>query len=85
MKTAKLIIFITFLLVGQAINHLINSPKINWFMSLVDSNKRGSFTAMKERVSLIGGMLFSLAVGTLMDKFEEIGDVKVLLWFAVSG
>ena len=54
-------------------------------MSLVDSNKRGSFTAMKERVSLIGGMLFSLAVGTLMDKFEEIGDVKVLLWFAVSG
>ena len=53
-STAKVVIFIAFLLIGHIINNVVNSPKINWFMSLVDDKKRGSFTASKEMVSLIG-------------------------------
>ena len=75
-KEAKIVLFIVFLLLGHIINNVVNSPKINWFMSLVDDNKRGSFTANKEMVSLIGGMVFSFAMGAVIDHFEEIGNLN---------
>ena len=75
-KTAKIVLFIVFLLVGHIINNVVNSPKINWFMSLVDDKKRGGFTANKEMVSLIGGMVFSFAMGAVIDKFEAAGNLN---------
>ena len=73
-KVAKIVLFIAFLLIGHIINNVVNSSKINWFMSLVDDNKRGCFTANKEMVSLIGGMVFSFAMGAIIDHFEAIGN-----------
>ncbi|MBQ8881994.1 MAG: MFS transporter [Clostridia bacterium] len=70
----KIVLFIVFLLVGHIINNIVNSPKINWFMSLVDNHKRGSFTARKEIISLIGGMIFSFAMGAVIDHFDAIGN-----------
>ncbi len=74
-KTTKTVLFIFFLLVGYIISQIINPHKINWLMSTVDENKRGSFTATKERISLIGGMIFTFIVGSVMDKFEAQGDI----------
>lgn len=70
-KTVKTIILIATLFLAQIIHNAINAPKINWLMSLVDDKKRGSFTANKEIVSLIGGMLFSYGLGVLMDNLEN--------------
>ena len=75
-QTQKTVLFVLFLLVGHIINNVVNSPKINWFMSLVDDHKRGSFTASKEMVSLIGGMGFSFAMGAVIDRFEMAGDLN---------
>ena len=75
-QTQKTVLFVLFLLVGHIINNVVNSPKINWFMSLVDDHKRGSFTASKEMVSLIGGMVFSFAMGAVIDRFEMAGDLN---------
>ena len=75
-KTAKIVLFIAFLLMGHIINNVVNSPKINWFMSLVDDNKRGGFTAKKEMVSLIGGMVFSFGMGIIIDHFEMDGNLN---------
>ncbi len=75
-QTQKAVAFIVFLLLGHIINNVVNSPKINWFMSLVDDKKRGSFTASKEMVSLIGGMVFSFAMGAVIDHFEAIDNVN---------
>lgn len=72
---AKIILFIIFLLLGHIINNIVNPTKINWFMSLVDDNKRGTFTASKEMVSLISGMVFSFAMGFVIDYFEAIGNL----------
>ena len=74
-KSVKIVVFVVLLLSGRIINNLVQSPKINWFMSLVDDRKRGRFTANKEIISLIGGMIFSFAMGNVMDHFEEKGDV----------
>lgn len=74
--TAKILLFIIFLLSGHIINNIVNSPKINWFMSLVDDNKRGRFTASKEMVSLISGTVFSFAMGSVVDHFELMGNLN---------
>ena len=79
----KTVVFVVFLLLAHIINNVVNSPKINWFMSLVDDKKRGDFTANKEMVSMIGGMLFSFAMGTLVDHFEAMGDLNAA--FIVCG
>ena len=70
-KTAKTAILIATLFLAQIIHNAINAPKINWCMSLVDDSKRGGFTANKEIVSLIGGMLFTYGLGALMDHLEN--------------
>ena len=74
--TLKTVLFIAMLLVAQIIHNVINSPKINWFMSLIDDKKRGSFTASKEMVSLVGGMLFSYGLGIVFDYFESTNQTE---------
>ena len=82
-KTGKTVLFIAFLLTGHIANNIVNSPKINWFMSLVDDNKRGRFTANKEIVSMISGMVFTFIIGQVMDSFEAVGNINGA--FAVCG
>ncbi len=73
---AKGLIFIVFLLVGHIISQVVYASKINWFMSLVDDDKRGRFTANKEIVSLMTGMAFTFVMGQIIDRFEAAGNVE---------
>lgn len=75
-RIQKTIIFVFFLLLGHIVNNVVNAPKINWYMALVDDRKRGSFTASKEMVSLVGGMVFSFAMGLVIDNFEAVGNIN---------
>ena len=83
--TAKTVLFILFLLIGHFIDNIVKSPKINWFMSLVDDKKRGSFTATKEIISLIGGMIFSFIVSAVIDGFEGAGNIHGAFLFCGIG
>ena len=75
-KEIKTIIFVIMLLGAHIINNVVNAPKINWYMTLVDNNKRGRFTANKEMFSLISGMAFSYALGAVMDYFEASNNIR---------
>ena len=75
-QTAKIALFVALLLTGHIVNNVVNAPKINWFMSLVDDHRRGRFTANKEMVSLVGGMIFSFAMGAVIDNFEAAGNLN---------
>ncbi len=72
----KTIIFVALLLIAQIVHNVINAPKINWFMSLVDDKKRGRFTASKEIVSLTSGIAFSYALGAVVDYFNNRGEIE---------
>ena len=74
--TAKTVLFIVILLCGHVLNNVANSPKINWFMSLVPDGRRGSFTAVKEIVSLLGGVVFIYVIGVVMDGFDAAGNTQ---------
>ena len=69
--TAKAVLFVFLIFVARVIYNVTGSSKTNWHMSLVDDNKRGSFTATKEIVSLISGMLFSFLYGNIIEYFEN--------------
>ena len=56
----------------------ISTPaKYRWLMMSVEDHQRGRFTAKKEMVSLIGGMLFSLGMGSIVDHYNRIGNSSV--------
>ena len=74
--TGKIVLFVIFLMLGHIVNSIVNSPKTAWYMSLVDDEKRGSFTANKEIVSLIGGMVFTFVISSIIDSFEAKGNLN---------
>lgn len=80
-RRASVLLFMLFVVAGYAVNNIVSSPKINWFMGLVDEHKRGEFTAVKEMVSLIGGMLFSFLMGLVVDHFEAVGNMRLAFLF----
>jgi MFS family permease len=75
-KTSKTVIFIALLLLAEIVKNTLYSPKMTWLMGLVDDNKRGTFTARKEIVSLISGMVVSFAMGSVIDFFEAKNDLN---------
>ena len=38
--------------------------------------KRGEFSAVKEMISLVSGIVFTLAIGYIIDRYDEIGNIK---------
>ena len=84
-RNVKIILFIVFFLAGNIINQIINAPKIHWFISLVDENRRGSFTAKKEVVSLLGGMIFTFIIGSVMDYYDAMGNSVAAFVFCSIG
>ena len=81
----KTVLVIVCTLIAYLGNYLVTSMIFKWGMSYVDNRKRASFGASKEMVSLICGMIFTLAIGFAYDKFEETGNVTGGFLFLAAG
>ncbi len=57
-------------------NYMVTSVIYKWGNSYVEPTKRGRFTASKEIISLLIGMVISFALGYIMDAFDAKGDDK---------
>ncbi len=75
-RDLKAALFIVIILLAYFFYNVAHPKKIDWFMSLVDYEKRGVFTAKKEMVSLISGMAFSFIMGGIVDHYNEIGEIR---------
>ena len=75
-QSMKTTLFIVVILLAYFFYNIAHPKKIDWFMSLVDYEKRGVFTAKKEMVSLIAGMIFSFIMGAVADHYKEIGEIR---------
>lgn len=51
----------------------ISSILFQWANSYVDPNHRAVYSAEKEMLSLLGGMIFTFILGVVMDRFELAG------------
>ena len=83
-RPVKTVLFIVLLMAAYFFLNIVFAPKTNWFMSLVDDHKRGRFTAIKEAVSLVGGFLFNLLMGAIIDHFEAKGEIRTSFIIAAA-
>lgn len=79
----KVALFVIMFLGGHLIANSATPFKLSWLMSYVHNNDRGKFTANKEIVSLIGGMVFSYVMGAVIDHYDAIGQSRT--GFVISG
>ncbi len=76
-RQTKIAVFVALIFSAYILYNFAHPKKINWLMSLVEDKHRGRFTAGKEIVSLISGMLFTFFMGSLIDDFKERGELRV--------
>lgn len=76
-KEIKSALFVVVILSAYILYNLAHPKKINWLMSLVDDKIRGRFTSIKEIVSLVMGIVFTMAMGAVIDHFEAKGEVQM--------
>ena len=75
-KQIKIVLFVVLICAAYLIYNFAHPKKINWLMSLVDDSSRGAFTANKEIISLVCGMIFSFLMGAVIDRFAESGQIR---------
>lgn len=74
--STRIMLFVVAIFASYFIYNIAHPKKINWFMSTVDDSIRGRFTANKEIVSLILGVVFSIGMGAVVDKFKAQGNIR---------
>ena len=79
----KPIVLTVLLFMGHIVNNAINPTKITWLMSSVPNESRGSFTAVKEMISLAGGMAVSLGFGAVADTFRDANGVPTRPYYVI--
>lgn len=75
-QAVKLAAFVVMLLCAYFCQHYLTPSRTQWHMSLVDDHHRGIFTANKEIISLVGGMIFSQSAGILFDHLKAAGRTE---------
>ena len=63
------------LLGGHLLTNLLLPATTTWLIAFVPGEQRGVFCARKEQLSLLGGFLFSYALGTCSDWLTQRGNV----------
>lgn len=81
-KQFKIGLFVIIIIGAYVIYNFAHPKKINWLMSLVEDSYRGTFTAKKEMISLVAGMIFSYSMGAVVDYFAARNQVRIA--FVVS-
>lgn len=71
----KRVIFVIFIISAYFIYNVAHPKKINWMMSHVSDGIRGRFTANKEIISLLSGILVTFLMGNIVDRFKEKGEI----------
>ena len=65
--TVKTVIVVGFILLAYICQYVIMSVHFKWANSYVDPTKRGEYSAVKEMISLVAGIVFTLIAGQLID------------------
>jgi len=73
----RLIVFAGLYVLASLMSNLITPAKFNWLMYFVKRENHGIFTAHKEMVSLITGLIYNYLMSLAVDHFDAIGKPKV--------
>ncbi len=71
----KRVLVIVSIMVAYAIKYVISSIMFKWANSYVEPSLRAVYSANKEVISLIAGIIFTAVFGYIIDKFEGLGNL----------
>ena len=66
-------------------NYFVTSIIYEWGNSFVDPRKRANYSAVKEMISLAGGMILTLTIGYVVNAFESVGNIEGAFIFCAAG
>lgn len=76
MKSATVkIVVMSFILVAYSCNYMVLNILYKWGNSFVEPNRRASYSATKEILSLASGIIFTAVVGYVFDAMEAGGNI----------
>jgi len=82
----KSTLVIVFLLLAYFCLYTMGPMLSKWGNSYVAPDNRGTYSAVKEMISLITGMAFTLAMGYVIDRYEGLGNLRGgFIFIAVAG
>lgn len=75
-KNVKTALVVGFILLYYLAYYLVAGMIFKWGNSFVDPGKRAVYSAKKEMLSLITGMVFTFTVGWVIDRYDALGDAE---------
>ncbi len=85
-RSVKTVLVVVCILAAYFCNYFMTSVIYQWGNSFVDPGKRGVYSAEKEMISLLSGMVFTFIVGFVMDRYEAADNLYgAFLFVAIAG
>lgn len=87
--TVKVVVM-SFILMAYSSKYLVMNLLYKWANSYVEPNRRASYSATKEIISIASGIIFTAVVGYIFDSMEADGNIEggftiiAILAFAIS-
>lgn len=72
----KTILVIVAVLIAYIAKYLIYSIFFKWANSFVAPGNRGEYSAVKEIISLVSGLVFTFVLGFIVDRYESVGNIN---------
>ena len=72
----KTVIVVGCMLLAYLCQYAIMSLHFKWANSYVDPSHRGEYSAVKEMISLVAGIVFTLIAGQLIDYYEGLNNLR---------
>ena len=82
-KNAKTVTLVILLILGHLINNAVRPSKLAMYMDSVPLDKRGRFTAIKEMISLAGGIAVSLTMGRVADTYRSANGLPTKEYYVI--
>lgn len=74
--TTKTAVVVGSILIGQIGMYFVSSYLYKWANSFVAPTRRARYSAVKEMISLLSGIVVTLIAGAVVDHFEAIGNLE---------
>ncbi len=84
-KGVRTFLAVLSVLVAYIAKYLILSMCFKWANAFVEPTKRARYSANKEIISLISGMIFTFVIGWIIDKFESLDNLEGAFLFIAIG
>ena len=69
-------LFFFIILIANALKTIASPIKYTWFTSLVEERRRGAYASVLTMVSIIGSMIFTVAISAIIDYYDRTGNIN---------